>query len=306
MGNRKWCGQTMVGIWFRRFLLVFSVLFFSLQTLASDTLFEGYYKITSGDQHIGFSILRYQFDAKKKQFTSQMLNRISAGGNVVMESLVAKADATLNPISYKYTSIVGTQTKTIDAQFSKGKMSATITETGKKKISVKNDIKPGTFLSTFLVYTMLRSPTGIQTKSNYTYKAIAEEDATVETGTAKVLKEEKYKGFGAFRIENTFKNSRFVSFVTDKGEALATEVKDAHILSELVPQASEAIGTIGLPEAVVKTVFGSVPSGEKNVVSQYFKSLENQPKAGKQIGVPGGKGIILKGKSPSGKTQEGP
>ncbi len=285
------------------FILLFNFLLFFLTPFAfgADTLFEGYYKVTSGDQHIGFSVIRYQFDAKEKKFTSQQMTRISTGGTEVMESLVATADETLNPVSYKYTSLMGgKQSKTIDAKFTKGKMSATVKETGKKDISIKNDIKPGTFLSTFLVYTMLRSPTGIQTSSNYDYSAIAEEDGTIESGKAQVLKEEKYKGFTSFKVENTFKKNKFISFVNDKGEALATEVKDARITSELVPKAADAVGTIGLPESVVKSIFGSVPVGDKNVVTQYFKSIDQATPAaaGKQQGVAPGQGIMIKGQNP--------
>lgn len=282
------------------YVLIFNFLLFIFTPFAfsADTLFEGYYKVTSGDQHIGFSVIRYQFDGKEKKFISQQMTRISAGGSDVMESLVATADDKLNPISYKYTSLVGKQSKTIDAKFAKGKMTATLSETGKKNVSIKNDIKPGTFLSTFLVYTMLRSPTGLQTNSNYSYTAIAEEDGKVEAGKAKVLKEEKFKGFSAFKIENTFKNNTFISYVNDKGEALATEVKDARILTELVPKAADAIGTIGLPETVAKNIFGSIPVGDKNVVTQYFKNIDKVPTGGKQQGVAPGQGIMIKGQTP--------
>lgn len=283
------------------FILIFNFFLFILTPFAfgADTLFEGYYKVSSSDQHIGFSLSRYQFDAKEKKFISQQMTRISSGGTEVMESLIATADEELNPISYKYTALIGKQSKTIDAKFSKGKMTATLRETGKKNVSIKNDIKPKTFLSTFLVYKMLRSPMGLQTNSNYDYTAIAEEDGTVESGIAQVMKEEKYKGFSAFKVENAFKKNKFISFVTDKGEALATEVKDARITSELVPKAADAIGTIGLPETVVKNLFGSVPSGEKNIVTQYFKNIDKVPApGGKQGGVPPGQGIMIKDQQP--------
>lgn len=292
------------------FVLIFNFLLFLFAPFAfgADTLFEGFYKINSGDQHIGFSVIRYQFDPKDKKFSTQQLTRISTGGTEVMESLIAVSDETLNPVSYKYTSLVGKQSKTIDAKFTKGKMTATLIETGKKNVSIKNDIKPGTFLSSFLVYTMLRSKTGIQTNSNYDYTAVAEEDGKVETGKAQVLKEEKYKGFSAFRVENTFKKSKFVSFVTDKGEALATEVADARITTELVAKPADAVGTIGLPEVVAKNIFGANPMGDKNVVTTYFKNIDKTTvPAGKEAGVPQGQGIMIKGQPQEPpKKKEGP
>lgn len=294
------------------YVLIFNFLLFLFAPFAfgADTLFEGFYKVTSGDKHIGFIISRYQFDSKEKKFLTQQLTRISIDKNEVMESTVAVSDEALNPISYKYTALVGKTSKTIDAKFTKGKMTAILSETGKKNISIKNDLKPGTFLSSFLVYTMLKSPTGLKTNSNYSYTAIAEEDGKVESGTAQVLKEEKFKGFTSFKIENSFKDSSFVSFVNDKGETLATEVKGARISSELVPKAADAIGTIGMPETVVKNIFGSIPTGDKNVVAQYFKNVDKTPTTGgKQEGVPPGQGIIIKGQNPpatSSTKKEGP
>jgi hypothetical protein len=296
------------------FVVLFNFLLFVFAPFAfgADTLFEGYYKITSGDQHIGFSIVRYQYDAKEKKFSTQQMTRISAGKTDVLESLIAttKDNDNFDPISYKYTSLVGKQTKTIDAKFNNGKMSATVKESGKKAVSIKNDLKPKTFLSSFLVYRMLRSQNspGFQTNLSYDYTAIAEEYASIETGTAKVIKEEKYKGFSAFKVENNFKG-KFISYVNEKGEALVTEVKDAHISTELVPKAADAIGTIGLPEVVAKNIFGNIPVGDKNVVTQYFNALDQPaPTPGKQEGVEPGKGIMIKGQTPpSGKSpQEGP
>src|SRR5690606_26221447 len=109
----------------------------------------------------------------------------------VTESLRAVADADLNPVSYAYTSIVGKATKTIDAKFTKGKMTATITENGKNK-SASLTVPKGGFLSTFLVYLMLKSKSGLTAESKYDYKAIAEEDAAIQKGEAFVNKAETY------------------------------------------------------------------------------------------------------------------
>lgn len=298
-------------------VLAFSLLFFSIQfAQAREMLFEGYYKILSGDQHIGFSVSRYEIDMKQKKFYSTQLTKISSGGVDIIESLdaISEADESMTPVSYKYTSLEGKQSKTIDAKFTKGKtakdkikMTGTMTQTGKKPIKIHNDLDSNVFLSTFLSYRMLKSPQGIQTKSAYEYTAIAEEDGSALKGTAAVLKEEKYKGFTAFKVENNFKKVLFLSYVTDKGEPLATIVKDAHLTSELVADKSEAIGTVGLPEAATKTLFGGLPSGEKNIVTQYFKNadkVQNPGTGGKQEGFPAGQGVHIKNQAPGKK--EGP
>jgi hypothetical protein len=175
-----------------------------------------------------------------------------------------------------------------------------------KPTTTNQSIDSDVFLSTFLSYRMLRSQTGIQTNSEFKYQAVAEEDAKVELGTAKVLQEENYKGFSSFKIENTFKNNLFISYLNDKGEPLATMVPDARLTSELVAKPSDAIGTIGLPESVSKSLFGNIPIGQKNVVSQYFKNQENKPavQGGKQEGFPAGQGVMINPKK--SKKSEGP
>jgi len=293
-------------------LFIFSI---SIPSSAKEILFEGYYKITSAEKHIGFSLIRYEFDNTQKKFYSTSLTKISSPGLEVMESLsaTAEADDFMTPVSYKYTGLVGKESKIFEVQFKKGKtakdknkMTVVKVINGGKPQTMMADIDSDVFLSTFLSYRILRSKTGIQTQSQFKYQAIAEEDAKIEAGTAKVLNEEKYKGFSAFKIENTFKNGLFVSHVTDKGEALATLVPDAKLTSELVAKPADAIGAIGLPENIVKSLFGKMPLANKNVVTQYFNTQERSGTTpGKTQGVPAGQGIMISPKD-SKTLQEGP
>ena len=298
-----------------RKLIVVLILTITPNLFAKDILFEGFYKISSAEKHIGFSLVRYEFDNQTKKFYSTTLTKLSSGGTDIMESLsaVAESDDFMTPVSYKYTGLVGKESKAFDVQFKKGKstkdktkMTITKTVNAGKATTSKLDIDSDVFLSTFLSYRILRSPTGIQTSSQFKYKAIAEEDATVEQGTAKVLQEEKYKGFLSFKVENTFKGGLFVSYMNDKGEPLATVVPDARLTSELVAKPADAIGTIGLPESVAKSLFGNVPMGQKNVVSQYFKNQDSKTPSsgGKQEGTPAGKDIMISPKND--KKSEGP
>lgn len=289
---------------------------------ARDVLFEGYYKVMAADKHIGFSISRYEFDPQQKKFYSTQFIKISSAGTDIIESLsaVSLADERMTPVSYKYTALVDKESKTIDAKFSRStkaaecaplkinkknpdciKMTGTLKEGRKKPVHIKTPVEHNVFLSTFLSYRMLRSSQGIQTKNVYDYNAIAEEDGIVVAGKAAIVKEEKFKGFSALRVENTFKRTLFINHMNDKGEALSMVVKDARISSELVAKASEAVGTIGLPESSVKNIFGNIPTGDKNVVAQYFKNPDSAPKGGKQQGFPAGEGVQIKNQKPPKK-----
>lgn len=278
----------------RTYAAVFlSLLFLPLHSQA-ELLFEGYSKVLAGDQHIGYVISRYEFDAKKKHFLSTYILKTGKGSSETTESLKAVADSELAPISYEYTSLAGKEVKTIDAHFKSGNLSAVMKTNGKIQ-RIEKKIPKGTFLSTFLVYLMLKSKDGLHTETKYEYQAIAEEDAAIYKGQSLVGKEETYNGFKTFKILNTFKDIKFLSYVNERGEVLGTNALGQGVTTELVATPSDA--TTGQPysSTILKTLFTTVPTGLQNIVAQAQKTKpapETQP--GKQSGVPPGEGINLK------------
>lgn len=262
----------------------------------ADVLFEGFSKINSGDQHIGYVISRYEFDSKKKQFVSTYFLKTGKGPSEVTESLRAVADADLAPISYEYTTLAGKESKTIDAKFKAGHLSAVIKSGGKTQ-RVEKKIPKGTFLSTFLVYLMLKSKEGLRAETNYEYQAIAEEEASIFKGQALVGKEEVFNGFKSFKILNTFKDIKFLSYVNERGEVLGTNALGQGITTELVANSQDAIDNLPYSASIIKAVFGSIPDGLANVASRASKLKAAEAKApppSKQMGIPPGKGLIIK------------
>lgn len=236
-------------------------------THASDVLFEGYYKILSADQHIGYVINQYKFDPKKKQFQSTYLIKTGKGNLETTESLKAFADEKLNPLSYEYTSLNSKESKLIDMKFKGLQMTGTIKQ-GNKISRIDQKIQKGTFLSTFLVYLMLKSPEGLKTDTNYSYEAVAEEEGKVVKGQALVGKEQDYNSTKALKVLNTFNDIKFLSFVNDRGEIVATNSLGQGIATELVSDSKEAIGDFSVNSSLLKTLFGAVPLGKENVLSK--------------------------------------
>ena len=272
------------------------VLLVSANQARADILFEGYAKILSGDQHIGYVISRYEFDAKKKNFISTYFLKTGKGPSEVTESVKAVADAELTPISYEYTTLAGNDIKTIDAKFKAGTMSAVIKSNGKIQ-RIDKKIPKGTFLSTFLVYLMLKSKDGLRSETNYEYQAIAEEDASIQKGQALVGKEEIFNGFKTLKILNTFKDTKFLSYVNDRGEVLGTNAMAQGISTELVANPADATNGQSYSATILKTLFGAVPEGKANMVSRAkeVKAAEAAaPAPSKQMGVPAGQGIMIK------------
>ena len=262
----------------------------------AEVLFEGYSKILSGDAPIGYVVSRYEFDGKKKQFISTYFIKTGKGPSETTESLKAIADSELAPISYEYTSLAGKETKTIDAKFKAGTMTALVSN-GKTIQKIDKKIPKGTFLSTFLVYLMLKSKEGLRSETKYEYQAIAEEDALITKGQALVGKEEVFNGYKAFKILNTFKDSKFLSYVNDRGEILGTNAMGQGIVTELVATPAEATTGQSYSATLLKTLFGTVPAGTQNAVSlgRKIKSDEKSaPTPTKQQGVLQGQGVQMK------------
>ncbi|GIL18113.1 MAG: hypothetical protein BroJett040_18640 [Oligoflexia bacterium] len=292
-------------------ILILSNVFALLLTVSfakAEILFEGYSKIISGGVHVGYIINRYEYDAKKKQFSSiSFLKTNELGGNIT-ESLRALAGDDLKPISYSYTTLIGGAAKTIDAQFEKNKMLATVKD-GEKIEKISKDLPKGTFLSTFLVYVMLKSPQGLKPDTKYEYQAIAEEDAAIQKGMAMVKTLEDVNGLKALRVLNEFKNTKFISYVSERGEVFSTKSPVQGIATELMAQPSLATGNFGVPSSLLINLFGSVPTGVTNEVSKKAQQGPSgdvgpqEPLPGKQKGIPpSNKGILLKSGQP--KNQE--
>jgi hypothetical protein len=282
--------------------VLLSLIFFAPHAHA-EVLFEGYSKVLSGDKQIGYVVTRYEYDAKKKQFISAYFLKTTMGGTDITESLKAFADSELAPISYEYTNVTGKDTKTIDAKFKKENMSASI-RTGNKVQKIDKKIPKGTFLSSFLVYLMLKSKDGLKSETNYEYQAIAEEDATIAKGQALVGKEEMHNGVKAFKILNTFKDLKFLSYVNDRGEVLGTNALGQGITTELVASPADATKGFPVSNLLLKAIFGTTPEGKENILARAAKLQENEKKdlgtRNKGNMVPAGQGIMVKPSSEQG------
>lgn len=239
----------------------------------AQVLFEGYSKVTSSGVHIGYAIAKYEFDLKKKQFIATTFIKTNELGGNLTESLKAISDENFKPISYSYTTLLGTTAKTIDAKFEKNKMVAVITEAEKKNTVIKDLPKDrDVFLSSFLAYYILKkSPKGLSAESNYQYDAIAEEDASIQRGVVIIKPKEDLNGKSVFRVLNEFKGIKFISFVNDKGEILMTKTPLTGINTELVVDPTLATNKISVPTEIIKNLFGSMPVGNIHQLAQEKK-----------------------------------
>ncbi|MGE3682426.1 MAG: hypothetical protein AB7G93_11935 [Bdellovibrionales bacterium] len=196
--------------------------------LAAETMFEGYYRIELAGKHIGYSIQRYSFDPKTGTFECLAFTRAKIGETVLQESLKAKADNKLHPISYQYTKQDGPELLSIDATF-KGQVMKLKKSDGKTIKTPTYEIPEQTILSQFLVYLILRDP--IQVNDSISYSGVAEEDGASYWGKAWLQSAEDKDGYRVFNIQNEFKGERFTAKVAAIPDNSPPEDKTAGNLS---------------------------------------------------------------------------
>lgn len=240
-------------------LLVTSVCL--LSTARAEVMFEGYSTVRSGEKQIGYVVQRYEFDAGKKKFTSTYYLKTNKEGGDITESLKAQCNDKFQPLNYQYTTKVGETIKTVDAKFKGKTMTATVGD-GKTEKKSTSKVEDGVFLSTFVGYLMLQN--GYKVGKSFKYRAIAEEDAKIEDGTATIKTEQKLNGQTVYIIANRFKGADFTSLVNAKGEVFKTESPLQNISTELKASKEDATSGFTLPPDTLKTLFGQVPDGKKN------------------------------------------
>lgn len=231
----------------------------------AETLFEGYYKLTLGGEHIGYIIQRYELETSSKTFTSTNFVFTKTAGVTTTESLSAKANTKLEPISYQYTRLDGTKSKAIDAIVKKNKLVLKIVENGKAQAR-EIGLAKGVFFSTFLSHLMLKNPKGLSVGNKFSYEAVAEEDGAVEKGEAYVKEQVKERGLDTFRTLNTFKKEQFVNWVDLQGESIKTQVAELNLTAELMDEPKQAYMALPFNESTIKLLFGKVPEGKINML----------------------------------------
>jgi hypothetical protein len=259
-----------------RILVTLVLCFGPVAAHAGEIMFEGYYRIALSGKPIGYVIQRYEFDPKTHQFIAISFQRAKLGGKNVQESLKAVSNDKFQPISYNYTGQVDDTVKTIDGTFKGNIMKLIITDGKKTQRNETHQIPKGTFLSSFLTYIMMQKKLSIG--EAFQYSAVAEEDGSSANGKAMLDSKSDHGGYVVFRVINNFLGEKFISnmaAVPDPGNVdkyIKTEVFGSsspvkNITTELVDSPAKATEGQLVPNKVLLTLFGTMPSGKLNLVA---------------------------------------
>lgn len=245
-------------------IFLFMMIQFVFQITQAEVLFEGYYKVTQFNKHIGFIVQRNELDPKTKEFKTTSFLKLAKNGFDMTESLQAVSSSDLVPLKYTYMATDGKKSKSIDATVNKGKLKALITEDGKKS-NIDKKISKDTFLSSALYYVMLKSKAGLKTNSNFEFTAIAEESVEETKGAATIDKKLVTEGkLQLLKIKNNYAGSDYENLLTDKGEVYSAHTPATDIRTVLVKDSAEAMEGIKISNGLLEKIFGDIPSGKIN------------------------------------------
>ncbi len=251
--------------------LLGSCLLWSPISFSAQPLFEGYYKYSDGTgQHIGYSIIRNEFDAKKKEHIVRSYLRIQAGPTQIQESRVIKSGDKLQPLSMEYRLITPQGARTIDAKVAKGKMVGQVVTADGEQALEKPIPQGAIFTGALLSWIMglgaegTKDPRGLAVGRTYQMQGIDEETGNVHVGKVQIPEEVVFSGSQVYKVLFEYLGETHVSYIDKRGEVAKIEVPSSGVNAVLVANPSEATGNFPVPSGIVEQVFGSRPLGKLN------------------------------------------
>lgn len=233
--------------------------------LYAEILHESWFEVFMGDKKIGYVAQRYEYEGGNIKSTHYFKSNNNNVSNEVMLKAYSMPDFT--PLRYTHTLTEDKVTKITNVKFA-GENMEVETILGKEVKKTTKKIRKGTFLSTFLTYIMINTknekgqkPT-LKANTEFSYSAIAEEDATAANGKSIVKDLEDVKGKKAFKILNDFKSENFFSFVTPDGEVLLTRFPGSNVEVRFAQNKEDAVKGFELKESDVRLLFANRLPGE--------------------------------------------
>lgn len=250
--------------------LIIGLFLFSSSIANAAIVFEGYYKVSQFNNHIGFIIIKHELEPKSNNYIIQTYLRLAKKNFDMTETLKTVSDSNMKPVQYSYTALDKKRTKTIEGTISndaktKNEIMAIVAIEDGKKLALSVPYEKGVFFSSALYAMMLRGEKGLKTGMDLEFNAIAEEAAQVHTGTTKIAKNRVTKDtFQLMKADNNFAGSNYEVLLTDKGEIVSTNDSKTGIKTELVRNKEEAIQDIKINNKTIEQIFGSIPEGKTN------------------------------------------
>jgi hypothetical protein len=261
-------------------LLAFLLTIFSL-TANAKLMFEGYLRIENHGKHIGYVIQKDEVDDKTKVRTVTYLVWKNINGAVSQDALQVVAKPAPPPALYsgiKYTNWMwtGDEGSIATGEFGAKELTVVRKVLGSGEVIEKGKmpIPPDSIFSSMVTTTLAESdPAKYTTGRKASYVALSEEDAKFDTLDIQV---EETKTIGDQKIAHVLSemlNDKLESFTFMDGQVLGTRDDYNDQIVFLVNRREDAFGDFG-PAETIKRIFGDVPRGLRNPVSESQGKLD--------------------------------
>ncbi len=243
--------------------IILLVLAMAVPTASAEVLFEAFYKIEQGGQHMGYMVQRVARDGNKRTITSYM--RVRQGeGEVYQTSRSISREPSLSPLeSVHSTNTYGTPLHT-KAKFSKNKVNVRYTRAGAKKPFKTETIKlaPGVIANSFLYQQC--DCANLKPATDYWYTAFMEDRGQVTTGILSKVETFENSGLTLHHLINDYSGVPSEVFVGGDGHVVAARNPGNGLIVYWVRTKDQAVGSMAYPTNEFTQIFGELPEGKKN------------------------------------------
>jgi hypothetical protein len=253
-------------------IYILTGLFFSLN-LEAAIIFEGYYRIEDSGKHVGFSVLREDFDPIKKIRTIQYLvNTRDRDQKIQKIEATTRQTENYQPLSSDFKGLDGDAPSRL--QISVAALNFQLQFRGEDiKSAQAGKFSKNEFWSSAAHRVLAANKFAVG--KTYKYRALREDLGVHRVGQIQVLAHRSEKGFSIFQIYDDFENNAEEAWISIDGEILKSRIPTRNVTSTLVSTSQEALGSLGFEKSDLAIFFGDVPEGQINSIAAQKVKLKS-------------------------------
>jgi len=235
-----------------------------------EVVFEGYYKIEGGGSHIGFSVLREEFDPKTNIWTIRNYVHTADRSHKLHEvTTVSQHDQFFRPLKSEYLEAEGEDDFVVTNVTIrvKGKSFTAKGQIGSPK---KNELK-GKLDENEVFRNVISRALLINHPANgrvFSYRVLNHDWPLHRSGVARVLDEKVSQGQKVYQILENSDSYMQEIWITGNGQILLTRHPGSNFVAKLVSM-EEAIKDQKFSRNSLTKIFFEVPEGKKNVIVKH-------------------------------------
>lgn len=245
------------------FLFLFSLILGPLSVQA-EIVFEGFYRIERVGRHVGFSVVREEYDAVKKiRSFRYFVHTLDQDSKLRQIRGFSEHRENFEPILSDYREDEAGKKSRTQISFTKKSFRIKQDVDG-KKTERSGELRAHEVLRT-IAHRVVHSMSFAKGKA-ISYQAIRDDDGTHRKGQVQILDVNKVGSRTIFQIVDDYEFSPEESWVTDSGEIVRNRNPKAGVISFLVADLKSAAGDLSFSPSDLVPFFDSPPEGKANLL----------------------------------------